>query len=58
MGSKSNEIIEKSMHSNHGYSMEGYERSLDKKITVEKKREKEYEKSKEVSREANSQVHK
>jgi hypothetical protein len=50
------ENIEKTMLLTHGYCFEEYNRSLDKKIVVEKNRAQEYQKSKAVTYEANKKM--
>ncbi|SDN85669.1 hypothetical protein [Alkalicoccus daliensis] len=45
------EIIEKSMHENHGYTVKEYTNDIDKIIKVEQKRNKSYEQSKQIANE-------
>ncbi|MGJ9385774.1 hypothetical protein CR203_17190 [Salipaludibacillus neizhouensis] len=45
------EQMEKSLHLAHGFGHEVYKKSLDKKIEVEQKREKEYLESLKVNKE-------
>ncbi|MFB4164951.1 hypothetical protein ACE1TI_14245 [Alteribacillus sp. JSM 102045] len=42
------ENLEKSMHKSHGVTQEEYKRSVEKKIEVEKEREKDHKKNKEI----------
>ncbi|MFB5661450.1 hypothetical protein [Alteribacillus sp. HJP-4] len=52
------ENIEKSMQESHGVSKEEYERSVDKKIEVEKKREKDHKENKDLTNEINTKIKK
>ncbi|WP_158736165.1 hypothetical protein [Alteribacillus sp. YIM 98480] len=52
------ENLEKSMHKAHGVTQEEYKRSLDKKIEVEKEREKDYKKNKEIQTEVDNHMKK
>ncbi|SDI28267.1 hypothetical protein [Alteribacillus bidgolensis] len=52
------ENLEKSMHKAHGVTQEEYKRSLEKKIEVEKEREKDYKKNKEIQTEIYSHMKK
>jgi hypothetical protein len=47
--------MEKAMQQNHGIGYEEYNRSLEKRLEVEKEREKDYKRSQKIGIEFNSQ---
>ncbi|MDV2686070.1 hypothetical protein RYX56_17010 [Alkalihalophilus lindianensis] len=50
------EVMEKGLQQSHGISHQEYLHDLDKKIEVEKAREKDYQKNKELEKELNNKL--